>query len=125
MPLVACGRCPACRRGDAPLCTLRAAVGLRHPWGGFGELALVGAEQVAVLPENVSWEQGALIEPAAVAATGVEVGNVRPGDTVLIAGAGPIGVLAAIAAESAGAADVLLSEPSGVRAANARELGYQ
>jgi len=124
MPLVTCGRCAACRRGHAQHCKLRAAVGLRHPWGGMAELALVAERQVARLPDAVSWEQGALVEPTAVAAGAVSAGQVGARDAVLIVGAGPIGALAALVAEAAGAADVLVSEPDPERAASVRSLGF-
>ena len=45
MPLLSCGTCAVCRSGREQMCDLRAAVGLRHPWGGMGELALVDADQ--------------------------------------------------------------------------------
>jgi (R,R)-butanediol dehydrogenase/meso-butanediol dehydrogenase/diacetyl reductase len=124
MPIVACGRCELCRRGDGHLCVGHQTVGLRHPWGGFGELAVVREGQLAVLPEEVTYEQGALVEPASVAATGVERAGVRPGDRVLVAGGGPIGALAALHAEAAGAGDVVVSEPAPSRAARIEALGF-
>ena len=97
-------------------------VGLSHAWGGMGELATVAEYQVVRLPDGVSFEQGALIEPTAVAAYGVERGGVGPGDCVLITGAGPIGALAALCAVSAGASTVYVSEPNPARRARAEAL---
>jgi (R,R)-butanediol dehydrogenase/meso-butanediol dehydrogenase/diacetyl reductase len=97
-------------------------VGLSWAWGGLGSLAIVNEYQVAVLPSALSYEQGALIEPAAVAVYGIERGGVRAGDSVVITGGGPIGALAALAARAAGAGAVFLSEPNGVRARNAEAL---
>jgi len=71
----------------------------------------------------VSYEQGALIEPTAVAAYGVERAGVQPGDSVLVTGAGPIGALAALCAHGAGAATVYVSEPNAARRARAEALG--
>ena len=68
-------------------------------------------------------EQGALIEPTAVAAYGVERAGVAPGDRVLVTGAGPIGALAALCARSAGASSVYVSEPNPARRARAEALG--
>jgi (R,R)-butanediol dehydrogenase/meso-butanediol dehydrogenase/diacetyl reductase len=124
MPLVTCGHCPECRAGRPQLCALRAAVGLRHPWGGMAERALVTESQVTALPDDVSWEQGALIEPLAVSATAVDAGRVAAGDSVLVTGFGPIGALAALAAEAGGAGEVIVSEPHPDRAALARSLGF-
>jgi len=123
MPLAYCGHCAYCRRGLQHLCATMACVGLSHAWGGMGELATVAEYQIVPLPENVSYEQGALIEPTAVAAYGVERAEVGPGDQVLVTGAGPIGALAALCARSAGASTVYVSEPNPARRARAEALG--
>jgi (R,R)-butanediol dehydrogenase/meso-butanediol dehydrogenase/diacetyl reductase len=123
MPLIYCGRCYYCQRGLNHLCRTMACTGLSSAWGGLGELAVVSDYQVAVLPDELSYQQGALIEPAAVADYGVQRGGVRPGDSVLVAGAGPIGALAVLAARAAGAAAVYLSEPNETRARSAAHLG--
>ena len=68
-------------------------------------------------------EQGALIEPCAVAAYGVARGGVRPGDSVLIAGAGPIGALAALCTAAAGAGAIYVTETNAQRRAQAERLG--
>jgi (R,R)-butanediol dehydrogenase/meso-butanediol dehydrogenase/diacetyl reductase len=88
----------------------------------MGELATVLEYQVAKVPDDLSYEQGALIEPAAVAVYGVERGNVKPGDHVLVTGGGPIGQLAVLAAKAAGAAAVYLSEPNPQRRAHAKSV---
>lgn len=121
MPLLYCGECYFCRRGLNHLCQRMACVGLSYGWGGIAELAVVPATHVSVLPDSVSDLQGALVEPAAVAAYGVDVAQVRAGDTVLITGAGPIGALAALYAGSVGAR-VFISEVNPTRAALARSL---
>jgi (R,R)-butanediol dehydrogenase/meso-butanediol dehydrogenase/diacetyl reductase len=123
MPLAYCGRCAYCRRGFQHLCATMACVGLSHAWGGMAELATVAEYQVVRLPEGVTHRQGALIEPTAVAAYGVERAGVGPGDRVVVTGAGPIGALAALCARSAGASTVYISEPSPARRARAEALG--
>jgi (R,R)-butanediol dehydrogenase/meso-butanediol dehydrogenase/diacetyl reductase len=123
MPLVFCGRCEYCRRGLQHLCTTMACTGLSHGWGGLAELATVDEYQVFPLPDEVTDEQGALIEPCSVAAYGVGRANVRPGDVVLIAGAGPIGALASLCAASAGAGMIYVTEPNAERRARAERLG--
>jgi (R,R)-butanediol dehydrogenase/meso-butanediol dehydrogenase/diacetyl reductase len=122
MPLAYCGTCAYCRRGLQHLCATMACVGLSHAWGGMAELATVAEYQVVPLPDGVSFLQGALIEPTAVAAYGVERAGVAPGDRVLVTGAGPIGALAALCARSAGASTVYVSEPSAARRARAEAL---
>ena len=121
MPLLYCGECYYCRRGLNHLCQSMACIGLSDAWGGIAERALVPGRNVSVLPDEVSDLQGALVEPGAVAAYGVDVAQVRPGDTVLVTGAGPIGALAALYA-SANGARVVISEPNPTRAALARSL---
>jgi (R,R)-butanediol dehydrogenase/meso-butanediol dehydrogenase/diacetyl reductase len=123
MPLAYCGRCAYCSRGFQHLCATMGCVGLSHPWGGMAELASVAEYQVVRLPEGVSYQQGALIEPTAVAAYGVERGGVKPGDRVLVTGAGPIGALASMCARAAGASAVYISEPNAARRARAEALG--
>jgi (R,R)-butanediol dehydrogenase/meso-butanediol dehydrogenase/diacetyl reductase len=123
MPLAYCGRCAYCARGLQHLCATMGCVGLSHAWGGMAHLATVAEYQVVRLPDAVSYQQGALIEPTAVAAYGVERGGVAPGDRVLITGAGPIGALAALCAHSAGASTVYVSEPNAARRARAEALG--
>jgi (R,R)-butanediol dehydrogenase/meso-butanediol dehydrogenase/diacetyl reductase len=123
MPLAYCGHCAYCRRGLQHLCATMACVGLSHAWGGMAELATVAEYQIVRLPGDVTYRQGALIEPTAVAAYGVERARVAPGDSVLITGAGPIGALAALCARAAGAARVYVSEPNAARRARAEALG--
>ena len=123
MPLIYCGRCYYCRRGLNHLCERMACTGLSDAWGGLGQRAVVREYQVAHLPGDLTDVQGALIEPAAVAEYGVRRGGIGAGDTVLIAGAGPIGALAVLAARAAGAGEVYLSEPNPERAAAAGHLG--
>ncbi|HBB38736.1 MAG TPA: zinc-binding dehydrogenase, partial [Candidatus Aquiluna sp.] len=103
MPLLFCGNCYYCRRGLNHLCQSMACVGLSFQWGGIAEQAVVPATHVNKLHDNMSMRAGALVEPTAVAAYGVDRAGVRPGDTVLITGAGPIGALASIYAEHLGA----------------------
>ena len=121
MPILSCDQCFYCRRGQNHLCEQMACVGLSHDWGGIAELAVVPARAAHRLPEGMTEVQGALVEPTAVAAYGVDTANVRPGDQVLITGTGPIGTLAAIYASALGA-DVTMSEPNASRRALAESL---
>jgi (R,R)-butanediol dehydrogenase/meso-butanediol dehydrogenase/diacetyl reductase len=89
----------------------------------MAEQAVVEEYQVMRLPDGVSYEQAALIEPAAVAINAVQRGGVEVGDSVLVTGAGPIGALSVLAARAAGASQVFLSEPNDRRAARADQLG--
>lgn len=123
MPLISCGRCRPCSRGDRHLCVRMACTGLSADWGALAELAVVPAYQLSRIPEALSLEQGALIEPAAVAVYAVERARLEAGADVLITGAGPIGGLCVLAALALGAGRVFVSEPNENRAAHARDLG--
>lgn len=123
MPLAYCGDCYFCRRGLNHMCVTMGCVGLSWAWGGLAPLCVVRDYQAWKIPDDVTYEQGALIEPAAVAAYGVARGQVRPGDRVLVTGGGPIGALAVLAALAAGAGEVYLSEPNAVRRRRGETLG--
>jgi (R,R)-butanediol dehydrogenase / meso-butanediol dehydrogenase / diacetyl reductase len=121
MPLLFCGVCYFCQRGLNHLCTSMACVGLSDAWGGIAEQAVVDESKVAKLPDSMSDIEGALVEPTAVAAYGVDKAQVRPGDTVLVTGLGPIGALASMYASSLGAT-VYMSEVNPQRQELARSL---
>lgn len=123
MPLISCGTCRPRLRGDRHLCVRMACTGLSYAWGALAERAIVPAYQLTRIPDELSLEQGALIEPTAVALYAVERGRIEAGSDVLIAGAGPIGALALLSAFAVGAGRVFVSEPNPNRAQKARELG--
>ena len=126
MPAIVCGRCRYCRRGQGHLCVQFACTGLSAETGGMAELAVIKEYQAARLPDEVSDLEGAVVEPAAVAAYGVERAGVTGGDVVLVTGAGPIGILTAMYASAAGASSVIISEPNKNRSALAGtlDIGY-
>lgn len=121
MPLLFCGTCYFCRRGLNHLCTSMACIGLSDAWGGIAEQCVVPESKVSALPDSMTDIQGALVEPTAVAAYGVDRAGVRPGDTVLVTGLGPIGALASLYAASLGAT-VYMSEVNPKRQELARSL---
>lgn len=121
-PIIPCGRCYHCRRGNGQLCTQMACTGLSAETGALANFAVVKESQCAVLPEAVSTRDGAVIEPACVAAYGVDWAGVTGGDIVLVTGAGPIGVLSAMYADAIGAASVIIAEPNPNRALLARAM---
>jgi (R,R)-butanediol dehydrogenase/meso-butanediol dehydrogenase/diacetyl reductase len=122
MPAIVCGRCQFCRQGLGHLCVRFACTGLSAETGGLAQYAVLKEYQVAKLPDAVSDLEGAVVEPASVAAYGIDRVGVRGGDIVLVTGAGPIGVLSALYADALGAATVVIAEPNPNRAALARQL---
>ena len=113
---VACGQCFYCQRGLRNLCDNLAPMGFTYP-GGMAEyvaipaLALQGGHVIKV-PKEVEAQYAALAEPVSCAVNSVGQCGVQHGDTVLVLGAGPMGLLNALVARAAGASVVLLSEPN-------------
>jgi (R,R)-butanediol dehydrogenase/meso-butanediol dehydrogenase/diacetyl reductase len=122
MPAIVCGRCAYCRRGLGHLCLRFACTGLSAETGGLSQYAILKEYQVSALPDEVSDVEGAIVEPASVAAYGIDRVGVRGGDVVLVTGAGPIGVLSALYANAVGAGTVIVAEPNPNRAQLARGL---
>jgi len=100
-----CGECYFCKRAMYNLCLNQGFTGLTVD-GGMAEYVVIPSYAVYKLPDSVSDELGALVEPLSVAIHAVHQGNVRPGDTVAIVGAGTIGLCVLQAARAAGAAEV-------------------
>jgi L-iditol 2-dehydrogenase len=121
MPQRVCGRCGPCRRGDYHICDELKVEGFQAPGCGQ-ELWVTRAEAVVTLPESFSFEQGALVEPAAVAVHAVSRAGKLAGRRAAVLGAGPIGNLVAQAARSGGA-KVLITDLSPFRLDVARKCG--
>ena len=123
---VSCGQCYYCRRGWRNLCDNLAPMGFTYP-GGMAEyvvipaLALEGGHAVKV-PSHVDAKHAALAEPVSCAVNSVRMCDVQPGDTVLVMGAGPMGLLNALVARASGASCILLSEPNPLRRKQAEQF---
>ncbi|MCT2344557.1 2,3-butanediol dehydrogenase [Niallia taxi] len=121
-PLIYCGECYACKRGYYNQCSMVGFVGLNQD-GGFAEYVVVDENMVHELPENVSFEEGALVEPTAVSFYAVRESDLKPGDSVAIFGAGPIGLLTLLSVKAAGATKIIVVDISEERLEKAKELG--
>jgi len=107
---VTCGQCPECLVGSDGNCPHAQAVGTINAWdGAFAEYIVMPERHLFHLPETVGFEAGAMVEPAATALYAVAKAEVKPGDTVLVHGSGPIGLLAAKLAKLSGAAKVIIT----------------
>ena len=122
-PLDPCGECAACRAGHGHVCMKLKFIGIDAP-GAMQGLWTVPAHTLHRLPESLSLEHGALIEPLAVACHDVRMGRVQPGEFAVVLGGGPIGVLVALVARHAGAR-VVVSEINPFRIQLAAELGLE
>jgi len=90
---------------------------------GYAEAMVAPQSRLLKLPEGISWERAALIEPLSGAAYAIEQGRVKATDRVLIAGGGPVGLLVLLAIKVVGVETVYLTEISKTRRDRARELG--
>lgn len=119
-----CGSCAACQAGLVNACGLLAFHGLSGPGGGLSEFTVIGQSHLHLLPDGVSLELGALVEPMAVAHHAVvERSGVREGDLAVIAGLGPIGIGLWLALRARGHEHVVASDPSPERRAAVSALG--
>lgn len=91
-PLIPCRACAACRQERYEMCRNYGYLGSRQD-GGFAEYAAVPAENLIPLPENVSYEEAAMLEPMAVAVHAMRRMTIEEGDTVAVCGLGTIGLL--------------------------------
>lgn len=117
-PIRGCGNCSSCRRGEPAWCETMTLIG-----GGYAQYAAVNANQCRRLPWGISAADGALAEPLAVGLHGITQSAMKPGDTVLIIGAGAIGLAVAFWARRQGARKVVLADLSDLQAERAMALG--
>lgn len=119
-PVVSCGICPACRAGRNNVCPGVKCMGVAAE-GGCAEYIVLPAGNVHRVPADIPWLEAALIEPYTIGANIVSRGDVAAGDTVLVMGAGPIGLVALQAAKRRGA-KVMVSDLVDSRLELARQL---
>lgn len=101
-PVVSCGHCYPCRIGRHNVCKTLNVLGV-HRDGGYQEYIAVTGTSAHKLPDHISWETAAMIEPYSIAAQVIDRGRLTAEDTVLICGAGPIGLLILQAVKMVGA----------------------
>lgn len=118
LPISPCGNCEACETGNPQYCseTWTHAIGLSldNP-GGLTSTIAIRPDMVLKLPDNVTDEEGAMVEPTAVGLHAVHLADIRVGDKVLIVGGGIIGLVSAMFAKLEGAEFVAVSETNEAR----------
>jgi 2-desacetyl-2-hydroxyethyl bacteriochlorophyllide A dehydrogenase len=125
-PTLNCGACYYCQRGMGNLCERWNAVGVGHNQGGFAEYVAVPAHVVYPIPADMSMKAAALIEPVSCVVRGFHRLQPQPGETYLIYGAGPMGLLNAQVARYHGASLVALIDLNQSRLDRARdEFGFE
>ena len=126
----ACGVCQMCVEGRYNLCENYGVMDLHRQYGhnyqgADAEYVVHGVKCVFPLPDAVSFEMGAVIDPASIALHVANRARVEPGDTVAIMGGGAIGLLSGDAARIRGAGRVIVVEPVPARRQKAQDMGFE
>ncbi len=126
----ACGVCQKCVEGRYNLCENYGRPGLHKQYGhnvqgADATYVVQGVKTIFRLPDGLSFEEGAIIDPASIGLHVAVRGGVRPGDTVVVTGGGAIGLLAGDSARALGAGRVIVVEKNPGRLARAAELGFE
>jgi (R,R)-butanediol dehydrogenase/meso-butanediol dehydrogenase/diacetyl reductase len=123
-PVICCGEATPCinfsQRG---ICAKMVAVGLGQSPGGYAEFVRIGSGSGYRLPDSVSFREGAMVEPLAVGLHAVDMAKMPRGATVLVIGAGPVGLATMLWAKFLGARHVIVSEKAQIRRDMAARFG--
>jgi (R,R)-butanediol dehydrogenase/meso-butanediol dehydrogenase/diacetyl reductase len=111
LPLIGCGQCVPCLTGDIAHCARVDMIGVGGSSGAYAEFIRVSAGETFALPAGTTADVGALVEPLAVGLHAVERAALRPGDDVLVVGAGPVGLAVTLWARHLGAREIAVSDP--------------
>lgn len=121
-PSIVCGKCYNCKNGRYNICNELKVIGCQLD-GAFAEYVAVPKNRIHLIPDSISFEEGALIEPTAVAVHAVRKAQVKPGDNVVVLGAGPIGLLTLEVCKAFGVSEIIITDISDFRLRLAKELG--
>jgi L-iditol 2-dehydrogenase len=122
-PGFTCGKCDFCRQGRYNLCSEVQFYGTPHYNGCFTEYVSAPEQNIYLMPDNLSYEEGAMIEPLAVGMMAAKMGKVTVNDSVAVLGAGPIGQMALQAAKVCGAFETFVTDVIDYRLDYARKYG--
>lgn len=121
-PMLSCGHCELCRGGLRQVCRERQIIGV-HRAGGFAERVAVPGSTLRPVPDWLSWDAAAMVEPAANAVHAWNRSSAGPGARVAVLGCGAIGLLCLLTALDGGAGSVDVTDLDPGRLAQARRLG--
>jgi (R,R)-butanediol dehydrogenase/meso-butanediol dehydrogenase/diacetyl reductase len=124
-PYICCGDASPCKNfgGGAAICAKGISIGLGQSHGGYAEYVKIGGSGAYRLPQSVSFREGAMVEPLAVGLHAVDMARMPRGATVLVIGAGPVGLAVMLWAKFLGARHVIVSEKADVRKQMAARFG--
>jgi L-iditol 2-dehydrogenase len=125
---ISCGTCYYCKRGWSNLCTSLNPMGFSYP-GGMADFVIIPElairnGHVVKVPKTIAAEYAALAEPVSCAVNCAETVNISKGDTVVIVGAGPLGIMNLYVAREFGARKIVLVQRGGKRFENAKGFAY-
>lgn len=123
-PLLSCGQCEPCQTGNSHVCNTLRLLGIDCD-GGMAEYCACPIDTLVPLPDGCTDLVGAFIEPIAVTVHAIRETGYVPGDSAIVIGAGNIGLSTALTLRKFGATDVIVAEFNPIRAALARELGFE
>ena len=123
-PLLTCGHCWACKNGVSHVCRDLKLIGIDRD-GAFAEYVDVPLDLILKYPKDLTYDQGALIEPLAVAVHALEMAGEPEWQTVVVMGSGPIGLLTALCLRDAGIETVIVSDINAHRLKRAENLGFR
>jgi len=122
-PISGCGKCRSCRNGQYNVCNKRVILGVEVD-GVFAQYVRVPLENLLKIPDEVSFEEAALVQPVAVAVHAFRRTAFQGGCTAAVLGAGPIGALLCLLARASGGTTVVVSEPNPFRRELMKNLGF-
>ncbi|MFB0521352.1 MAG: zinc-binding dehydrogenase [Desulfatiglandales bacterium] len=122
-PQTYCHQCSSCYTGHYNLCKNKKVLGTAAWPGAFAEYVAIPEDKVYLLPNGLSFEEGALIEPLAVGIRAAQMAHISIGDTVLIMGSGTIGLATLVALKEVGATRIIATDVEDFNLAKAKELG--
>lgn len=117
-----CGECYYCRKGEAHFCENLIGIGTTIN-GGFSEFCTVSEKQVYKIPDSMSFEEAALVEPLSCCLHGMDLAEIKSGEVVMIVGGGTIGLIMLQLGKSYGASTIILAEPVEAKREFAKKMG--
>ena len=121
-PLVPCGTCENCQKGEPAMCTQYSFIGSREQ-GAMAEYVVVPEKNCVKVPDTLSLKEAALLEPLTVAIHGIERVRVPAGAEVLVLGAGTIGLLTVLALRAIGVGKIIVVDLNDKKLTLAKKIG--
>jgi threonine dehydrogenase-like Zn-dependent dehydrogenase len=122
-PTISCGKCHYCRIGSPGLCQHYLDIGVDMGDGGYAEYSLIPEANAYRIPDDMEWKDAVLVEPVSIVINGMRAAQMGTGDTVVVLGAGPIGLYWTALTKRSGAGSVIVSEPNEQRRKIASKVG--